>query len=148
MEPQLCWIGLGNMGRVRLYASVQSRRLIVSQGMCKNLVEKGSLSKPLIIYNRTAQRAIDLSHKLPKGKSTVVETIEDAVSKSNIIFTCVGDDKAMEATIDTAKKVDIKGKLFVDCSTIHPDTTKKLAGIIEGAGAEFIACPGIRAIAL
>jgi 3-hydroxyisobutyrate dehydrogenase-like beta-hydroxyacid dehydrogenase len=116
--------------------------------MCKNLVEKGSLSKPLIIYNRTSQRATDLSNKLPKGRSTVAETIEDAVSKSDIIFTCVGDDKAMEATIDTAKTVDIKGKLFVDCSTIHPDTTDKLAKIIEGAGAEFVACPGIGAIAL
>ncbi|KAI9875757.1 MAG: hypothetical protein M1830_008024 [Pleopsidium flavum] len=125
MAPQLAWIGLGNMGR----------------GMCKNLVEKGQLSSPLIIYNRTEKRATDLSSKLPPGKSTVVSSIAEAVSKSDIIFTCVGDDNAIVETIDTALTEDVKGKLFVDCSTVHPDTTNKLAKAIEGKGAQFVACP-------
>lgn len=110
--------------------------------MCKNIVEKGSLSSPLIVYNRTPQRAKELSASLPSGKSTVVTSIEEAVSKSDIIFTCVGDDKAITETIETAVKGDVKGKLFVDCSTVHPDTTDKLAKTIEGKGAQFVACPG------
>lgn len=111
--------------------------------MCKNLVEKAELSSALIIYNRTQQRATDLSSKLPAGKSSVVSTVEEAVSKSDIIFTCVGDDKAIKATIETAVKGDIKGKLFVDCSTVHPDTTNALAETIESKGAQFVACPGM-----
>lgn len=109
--------------------------------MCKNLVEKGQLSKPLIIFNRTEKRAQDLSASLPSGKSTVVSSIGDAVSKSDIIFTCVGDDAAINETIDTALKGDVKGKLFVDCSTIHPDTSEELARKVTAAGAAFLASP-------
>lgn len=115
--------------------------------MCKNLVEKGDLSKPLIIFNRTNKRAEDLNAKLPSGKSSVASSIEDAVSKSDIILTCLGDDAAIKDTISTAIKGNVKGKLFVDCSTVHPDTTTHLANIIEGQGAEFVACPGISYIA-
>ncbi|KAF2235638.1 hypothetical protein EV356DRAFT_444624 [Viridothelium virens] len=125
MAPQLAWIGLGNMGR----------------GMVKNLVEKGNLDKPLIIYNRTPKRAEDLSAKLPAGKTKVATSIDSAVKPADIIFTCVGDDKAITDTIDTCLKAEAKGKLFVDCSTIHPDTTNALAKAIVAQGAEFVACP-------
>jgi 3-hydroxyisobutyrate dehydrogenase-like beta-hydroxyacid dehydrogenase len=109
--------------------------------MCKNLVEKSQLDKPLIIFNRTEKRATDLSKSLPSGKSTVAFSIEDTVSKSDIIFTCVGDDAAINDTIDTALKGNVKGRLFVDCSTVHPETTEGLAAKITARGAEFVACP-------
>jgi len=109
--------------------------------MCKNLVEKGNLDKPLIIFNRTKKRADNLSKSLGAGKSTVATTIDEAVSQADIIFTCVGDDKAINATTEEALKGSVKGKLFVDCSTVHPDTTEGLAKKITTAGAEFVACP-------
>ena len=109
--------------------------------MCKNIIEKGGLDKPLVIFNRTKKRAVDLNQKLTLGKSTVASTIEEAVSKSDIIFTCVGDDAAVHETIDSALKGNVKGKLFVDCSTVHPDTTNALAKKITDCGAEFVACP-------
>jgi len=107
--------------------------------MCKNLVEKGNLSEPLIIYNRTQSRATDLSRKI--GHSTVATSIEEAVSKSDIIFTCLGDDPAIKSAIEAVTKVEVKGKLFVDCSTVHPDTTHELCERLEGKGASFVACP-------
>lgn len=109
--------------------------------MCKNLVEKGNLDKPLILYNRTEARSTGLSQSLPSGKSTVAKTVEDAVKSADIIFTCVGDDPAIDKMIDTALTVDVKGKLFVDCSTVHPDTTEALAKRIEAKGGHFVACP-------
>lgn len=108
--------------------------------MCKNLVEKGNLGKPLIISNRTPKKAEDLSRSF-SGKSTAAASIDEVVSKSDIIFTCVGDDAAINDTIDQALKGNVKGKLFVDCSTVHPDTTEALAKKITAAGAEFVACP-------
>lgn len=123
MAPQLAWIGLGNMGR----------------GMCKNLVEKGKLGEPLIIYNRTTAKAEDLSKKI--GHSIVSPSLADAVAKSDIIFFCLGDDAAVQSNIEEALQGDVKGKLFVDCSTIHPDTTAAIAKSIEGQGAAFVACP-------
>ena len=111
--------------------------------MCKNLVEKGDLDKPLIIFNRTRQRATDLQSKLPSGKSTIASSLHDAVSKADIIFTCLGDDAAIIDTISAAVQGDVEGKLFVDCSTVHPDTTNMLAKSIQGQGAELVACPGM-----
>ncbi|TVY42093.1 putative oxidoreductase [Lachnellula occidentalis] len=137
MAPQLAFLGLGSIGRASF-----------TPGMCKNLVEKGQLDKPLIIYNRTEKRATDLSNSLPSGKSTVASTVEDAVSNADIIFTCVGDDAAINSIVDTALQVDTKGKLFVDCSTVHPDTTERLAKKITAAGAEFVACPVFGAAAM
>ena len=109
--------------------------------MCKNLVEKGNLDKPLIMFNRTRQRAIDLNAKLPSGTSEVASSLDEAVSKADITFTCLPNDAAITDTINTVIKGDVRGKLFVDCSTVHPDTTNMLAKSIEGQGAEFVACP-------
>ncbi|KAF2091924.1 hypothetical protein K490DRAFT_70644 [Saccharata proteae CBS 121410] len=124
-SPQLAWIGLGNMGR----------------GMCKNIVDKGQLAKPLIIFNRTKQRADDLSASFGHGKSTVASTVPEAVKDADIVFTCVGDDAAINETIDAALTGDVKGKLFVDCSTVHPETTEALAKKLNAKGAGFVACP-------
>jgi 3-hydroxyisobutyrate dehydrogenase-like beta-hydroxyacid dehydrogenase len=109
--------------------------------MCKNLVTRGQLDVPLIIFNRTTKRSVELCGSLPSGKSVVASSIDEAVSKSDIIFTCVGDDAAITKTIDTALKSNVKGKLFVDCSTVHPDTTEGLAQKITAAGAEFGTSP-------
>jgi 3-hydroxyisobutyrate dehydrogenase-like beta-hydroxyacid dehydrogenase len=105
--------------------------------MCKNLVTRGDLDKPLIIFNRTTKRAEDLSNSLPSGKSAVATSIEEVVSKADIIFICVGDDAAINETIDAALQGSAKGKVFVDCSTVHPDTTDGLGKKITAAGAEF-----------
>ncbi|KAH9887142.1 NAD binding domain of 6-phosphogluconate dehydrogenase-domain-containing protein [Xylariomycetidae sp. FL2044] len=125
MAPQLMWIGLGNMGR----------------GMVKNLVEKGSLEKPLILYNRTKKRAEDLAAQLPNGKTEIVDSIEEGVKKADIVFTIISNDAAVQDTFDTLSKLDIEGKLLVECSTIHPDITEKVAAQVTAKGAEFLATP-------
>lgn len=109
--------------------------------MAKNLIEKGNLDKPLVLYNRTAQRAEDLSKTFPAGKTQVETSISAAIKNADIIFTCVGDDAAINETIDAAIKSGVTGKLFVECSTVHPDTTEGIAKKISAAGAEFVACP-------
>lgn len=109
--------------------------------MCKNLVEKGNLEKPLILYNRTKKRAEDLAATLPAGKTEVVDTVEEGVKKADIIFTIVSNDAAVEDAINTILQSDVKGKLIVECSTVHPDTTNKIAGKVLAKGAEFVASP-------
>jgi len=109
--------------------------------MTKNIVEKADLDQPLILFNRTKQTAVEQSNKLPEGKSEVVDSVQDGVSKADIIFTCLSNDAAVESTIAEALKVPLKGKVIVDCSTIHPDTTEKLAKLVVDAGGEFVAAP-------
>lgn len=114
----------------------------MGRGMVKNIVEKGSYATPLNVYNRTFSRAEDLVSTFPSGKATAVQTIAEAVEQADIIFTCVGDDQAINDTIASALQVpQVKGKLFVECSTVHPDTTNALAEKVLKAGAEFVACP-------
>lgn len=125
MAPQLAWIGLGNMGR----------------GMCANLVSKGNLDKPLILYNRTQKRADDLSAKLGPSKTKVASTIPEAVKDSDLILICVGDDAAVNSTVDTILEQNVQGKTLVDCSTVHPDTTNALEKRITAAGAQFVGMP-------
>lgn len=109
--------------------------------MVKNLVEKGQLDKPLILYNRTTAKSEKTASGLPEGKTRVAKSIDEAVEPSDIIYICLGDDPAVESTIESMVKVGIKGKLIVDCSTIHPDTTTKIAEQIQQAGGEFVAGP-------
>jgi len=111
----------------------------MGRGMCKNLVEKGNLSNPLIIFNRTTQRAHDLSAKI--GHSTVASSIEEATAKSDIIFYCLGDDASVVSILEEILKTSVKGKIIVDCSTVHPDTTAKEAKMVEEKGGDFVACP-------
>ncbi|KAI1816456.1 NAD binding domain of 6-phosphogluconate dehydrogenase-domain-containing protein [Poronia punctata] len=125
MAPQLMWVGLGNMGR----------------GMCKNLVTKGNLDKPPILYNRTRKRSDDLAAALPTGKTEVVDTIAEGVKRADIIFTVVSNDAAVREAVATILQSDVKGKLIVDCSTIHPDTTKQVAEDVLAKGGEFVASP-------
>ncbi|KAF2713911.1 6-phosphogluconate dehydrogenase-like protein NAD-binding protein [Pleomassaria siparia CBS 279.74] len=125
MAPQLAWIGLGNMGR----------------GMCKNLVEKGNLDKPLILYNRTPKRADQLAEKFGADKTTVASTIADAVKDADIIFMCLGDDASVQDVVNAILEQHIENKLIVDCSTVHPDTTNLLEKQVTAAGLEFVGMP-------
>ncbi|KAI1490538.1 NAD binding domain of 6-phosphogluconate dehydrogenase-domain-containing protein [Biscogniauxia mediterranea] len=109
--------------------------------MCQNLVGKGNLDKPLILYNRTKKRAEDLAAKLPQGKTEVVDSIEEGVKKADIIFTIISNDAAVKEAIDTILKTDVQGKLIVECSTIHPDTTEQVAQEVTAKGGEFVASP-------
>ncbi|QIX00970.1 hypothetical protein AMS68_006487 [Peltaster fructicola] len=118
--PRLSWIGLGNMGR----------------GMVKNIVEKGQFVAPIQVYNRTTARSEKLVSSVGKSKVATLEETTDA----DIIFICLADDDAVTETVNTILP-RCKGKLIVDCSTIHPDTTDKIAKTINDAGAEFVACP-------
>lgn len=111
--------------------------------MCANLVSKGSLEKPLILYNRTKKRSDDLAAKLGADKTQVVDTVGEAVKESDIIFMCLGDDVAVNSAVDTMLEGDVKGKLIVDCSTVHPDTTNALEKRITEKGAEFVGMPGM-----
>lgn len=110
--------------------------------MAKNLVLKGNLSNPLILYNRTASRASTLAAKM--GSPTVAATLLDAISPSDIIFCCLTDERAVTEVFDAILENSVQGKLFVDCSTIGPQYTSRLAARLEVAGAEFVAMPGMQ----
>ncbi|KAF7562885.1 hypothetical protein G7046_g1245 [Stylonectria norvegica] len=122
--PQVGWIGLGSMGI----------------GMAKNLQGCLNSSKalPLVYTNRTLSRGDTLKEigALP------VETVTEVARKSDVIFSCVSNDAVLQ---DVTKEIiasgSIKGKVYVDCSTVHPDTSKIVSTQIQAAGGQFISAP-------
>ncbi|OQE38457.1 hypothetical protein PENCOP_c008G07378 [Penicillium coprophilum] len=126
--PRVAWIGLGNIGR----------------GMSQNISKKGPQTGPLLLYNRTTARATAHASNLPNTKA--VTTLAEAVTQSDVIFTCVGDDAALNSIVtailsDPAIPQDLSEKTFVDCSTVHPDTSRHTETAFNARGAGFVACP-------
>lgn len=88
----------------------------------------------------------------PDSRSNVeiVKGIGELVKQADIIFSCVADDTAIFGAYEAALSEggDIKGKLFVDCSTVHPGTTTKLEDMVTAKGASLVASPGLFAFPL
>ncbi|SFH87935.1 NAD(P)-dependent oxidoreductase [Halpernia frigidisoli] len=111
------FIGLGNMGHP----------------MAKNLEKAGFT---LSVYNRTPEKAADF-----KDSSTVCTSISELIKNSDVIFSMLTNDSAVEEVYREILLEDLKGKLFVDMSTISPELSKKTAQSINDKGASFIDAP-------
>ncbi|KAI0111066.1 6-phosphogluconate dehydrogenase [Nemania sp. FL0031] len=122
--PQIGWIGLGSMGI----------------GMSQNLHTylRSSQAPSLLYTNRTLSRG----QTLQELGAISISTVGELARRSDIIFSCVSNDAVLESTTDEiCASGDIKGKVYVDCSTVHPDTSIAVSKKIAEAGAEFVAAP-------
>ncbi|WP_297473522.1 NAD(P)-dependent oxidoreductase [Persephonella sp.] len=111
------WIGLGHMG----------------VPMANNLHKAGF---DLKVWNRTLSKA-------KQSGLPYVEKLEDLLSDREIIITMLfGSDSVEEiysAIINS--KISLKGKIFIDMTTIHPETAKKTAEKVIKSGADFLEAP-------
>ncbi|KAL4933580.1 uncharacterized protein BDV17DRAFT_279222 [Aspergillus undulatus] len=127
----VAWVGLGNIGR----------------GMSRNIALKGPQKSPLILYNRTASKATAFAESINAEKpnsATASSSLSAVVKDSSITFICVGDDPALDQIINTLtsdSSLSLKDKIIVDCSTVHPDTSRRIHSTLTSHGASFIACP-------
>ncbi|CEI40035.1 hypothetical protein FVEN_g2291 [Fusarium venenatum] len=126
-SPQIGWIGLGSMG------------LPMATNLQKHLSSTGITN--MIYFNRTISRGDSLKDIGAQPASTA----RDLVDNSDIIFMSLSDDSALEATldaiIDTKLSSQLTGKLIVDTSTVHPDSSAKAETRIQEKGGRFIASP-------
>lgn len=111
----------------------------MSLGMAKNLQKYLSSQgeKPLLLWNRTLSKlkpVVDLGGK-------TVDTVDQLIQSSDIIFSCVSKDDVVYSILGNAAKTNVKGKIFCEMSTVHPDTIEKLKNELNAAGAEFICAP-------
>lgn len=112
--------------------------------MCRNIALKGPQTTPLALYNRTTSKATALAETLGDEKATAVSSLPTAVQNATVVFICVGDDHALDQIIDTLvndASVNLADKTIVDCSTVHPDTSRRVHKILAAQGAAFVACP-------
>ncbi|MBX3651522.1 MAG: NAD(P)-dependent oxidoreductase [Burkholderiales bacterium] len=92
------------------------------------------------VWNRTAAKARAL---VPHGAQLAGSPAKLAAS-ADIILSLLTDAAAISAAYDAADGLlsgDIRGKLFVEMSTVRPETERALAGRIRARGAAMIDCP-------
>jgi 3-hydroxyisobutyrate dehydrogenase-like beta-hydroxyacid dehydrogenase len=115
------WIGLGKMGLP----------------MATKLAEKGH---SLAVYNRTKSKAADLV----SAGATAEDSVADVVKKSDIIFTMVSDDTALEAMalgLDGVLENAKSGSTFIDMSTVSPGISVKVAEAAAAKGINYLRAP-------
>lgn len=107
MPEKIGFIGLGIMG----------------QGMSRNLLKAGFL---VTVWNRTASKM----EPIVAAGAQVGDSPADVAAKSDITVICVSDTPDVEAVITGPNGViqgAKAGSLVIDCSTISPTVTQKLA---------------------
>jgi len=84
------------------------------------------------VWNRTAGQA---------GNLPEAATPAALVASADIILTSLSDDAAVEAVYGELLAGPVAGRLFVEMSTIRPETVRAIAGRVEAAGGRLIDAP-------
>lgn len=118
---RLGFIGLGRMG----------------QAMAGRLLAAGF---SLTMHNRTRSRA----DVLIASGATWVDTPAEVVARSDLIFTILTDERAVETIYrgqNGLLSTDASGRLFIEMSTIRTATILALAEVVEQHGAHLLDAP-------
>jgi len=94
----------------------------------------------VFVWNRTQQK----TKPLLEAGAKAAESPAALASSVEIVITIVTDAAAIEAVYagsDGLLSGDIGGKLFIEMSTVRPETEQALAQRIGAKGAAFVECP-------
>src|ERR1700730_3316474 len=118
---QIGLAGLGKMG-----AAIGARLLDVGHA--------------LTVWNRSAAKAKPLA----EVGATVAASPTELAQRAELVITILTDAAAIDAVYGGPSGLlggDIKGKLFIDMSTVQPATPIALAEKVRSRGAAFVECP-------
>src|SRR5262245_10685245 len=121
MSRTIGFIGLGIMGL----------------SMAKRLIEAGH---KVTVYNRTASKA----EPLLKLGAKQAATPRDAAKGNEIVISIVTDSPDVDAVLlgkDGAIHAAEKNALFIDMSTIAPETARKVGKALKEKGVAFLDAP-------
>src|SRR5256885_2345891 len=86
------------------------------------------------VWNRTTDKARALGLDVADSATRLADVSETLIS----ILT---DAAAVESVYGQLLAGDVKGKLFIEMSTVRPDTERRLAEKVKAKGAAFVECP-------
>lgn len=112
------FIGLGLMGTVMV------RRLLAA-------------GHQVTVWNRTKEKAADLL----KAGATWSDSPEQLAAPSNIVVTMLTTPEVVEEMAGRIRGASAQGSVHVDCSTIAPTTTERLAKLAAAEGKGFVHAP-------
>ncbi len=92
------------------------------------------------VWNRTLERA----KTAQAAGAQVAATPAELVRRSDVVITILTNAAAIEAVYHGAQGLlsgEAKGKLFIEMSTVRPETERALAARIAAKGAQMVECP-------
>jgi 3-hydroxyisobutyrate dehydrogenase len=99
-----------------------------------------SLGHELAVWNRTAEK----TRPLATAGAKVTATPSQLVASSETIITILTDAAAIDAAYrgkDGLLVGDVAGKLFIEMSTVRPETESALAAAVRKKSAIMVECP-------
>jgi 2-hydroxy-3-oxopropionate reductase len=121
MKPTVGLIGLGLMGKP----------------MGRNLLKAGF---PLVIWNRTKERAEDLVREGAKFAANP----RDVALQADVLITIVSDPPAVEQILwdqNGALEGLRRGSLYIDSSTVSPELARRAAAACAERGVDYLDAP-------
>lgn len=117
---------LGVVGTGRMGAAIANRLL--------------GLGHEVTAWNRTAHKAQALAAAGAKVASTPAELAD----RAEFIISILSNTEAIEQAYHDVQGLlsgDVRGKLFIEMSTVRPDVERALAGRVREKGAALVECP-------
>ncbi|QMW32063.1 hypothetical protein G4B84_007494 [Aspergillus flavus NRRL3357] len=114
-QPQIGWYGLGSMGRP------------MAENLQRHLANNHE--RPLIYSNRT----LSAGNTLKSLGAVPTTEFTDLIPNDDVL------QRLMKLAF--AGGSDLSNKIFVDCSTVHPDTIKKLSSDLAKHEAVLLSAP-------
>jgi len=115
------FVGLGTMG----------------EPMCRNLLSKGH---DVTVYNRTPAKM----GPLIAAGAQASASLADLVRRSEVTITMISDPVAVRDVV-TAKGGILgalsPGKTYMDMTTVSPETSREIARMVRGTGADYLEAP-------
>ena len=114
-------VGIGRMG-----AAIAGRLL--------------GLGHEVAVWNRTADKALALA----AAGASVAAAPADLAARSEIVISILSNAEAIGRAYEGADGLlsgEASGKLFIEMSTVRPETERSLAGKVKAKGGALIDCP-------
>ena len=92
------------------------------------------------LWNRTREKA----QALVAAGASVAATARELPTASEVVITTLTDASAIDATYRGREGLldgEVRGKLFIEMSTVRPEVQRALAASVSARGAALIECP-------
>ena len=93
-----------------------------------------SLGNEVTLWNRSAEKARALGLKVADSPAALAGASETVISM-------LADAAAVDAVYARMLDGDVKGKLFIEMSTVRPENSKRTSSLVRSRGAAFVECP-------
>lgn len=110
------------------------------EGMAARLLSEGvagSEESPLIIWNRTKSKCIELQGKFPDKAVVVKDTAREVIESSQIIYSMLSTPEVSRIVFEGPDGVLAgvsAGKSIVDCATLAEDDMKRMSNAVTAKG--------------